>query len=164
MCLRKLNVNSNDGVCITESANNILKYNIIKYNDMDGVQLVDSSYNTISYNDISNNVNWRGIILIGSSNNTFTGNTISNNWRGIWIKQSSDCNHFSDNLVSHNTYMNNNGGIKLEGGTCNYNRFYNNTIEYNDDFGIFFSDTSNNYVTGNVIRYNQGFGFLMDDS
>ena len=90
MCLRKLNVNSNDGVCITESANNILKYNIIKYNDMDGVQLVDSSYNTISYNDISNNVNWRGIILIGSSNNTFTGNTISNNWRGIWIKQSSD--------------------------------------------------------------------------
>jgi len=92
-----INDNSNDGIDIENSSQNIIDgNNQITNNHNDGVYLSNSTNNTISNNNLEYNNN--GIDLESSSQNIINGNQISyNNNNGIDLEAS------DNDTISYNT-------------------------------------------------------------
>jgi uncharacterized repeat protein (TIGR01451 family) len=137
------NASSNglNGIILMAAKSNIIKDNIISFNNGSGLELrYSSAYNTIINNTITNNCvgypnEVAGVQLIYYSNdNTFSKNTISNNKKfGIAI-------YHSDNLViRQNTISGNQNGIHIssinKGHVIYLNEFTNNTNHVNYENG-----------------------------
>jgi len=81
------------------STKNIFSNNLMSNSDT-GIVLEGSSDNVIRGNRISNN-EYHGVDLFESSGNTFTGNIIANNQFGTYLYRS------RDNIIYHNNFINN---------------------------------------------------------
>ena len=147
------------------SDNNILTNNTASYNEC-GIHLTSSSGNILTNNIASHNV--IGITLWGykSNNNTLTNNNAScNDGRGIFLWSSSSGNRLKNNIASHNG-----DGIVLFGWSCtgasssiNANTLSYNTLTNNKYYGIYLSNSDDNYITCNYVSHNNKSGFYLSD-
>ena len=128
--------NVNDGVILV-SDNNIVRDNDIHDNGDGGIDIWSSDYNTIEFNIIYNNSH-QGIWHDDGQRNKIGYNTIENNdMNGIVFfteKKEAFRSYSTYNKIYNNAIKSNGGGILLY--HSNDNRFYNNTIELNIDYGL----------------------------
>lgn len=123
-----------------------------------GIKLYNTNNGTIEDNDFSNN-GWVGIMVYSSNNNTIRGNTANNNnngggyGHGICLAQNSD-----NNTIDNNDFHNNeDDGISFTGG--DYNEIFENIIDNNAGYGVYFSsDSDHNEIFNNNITNNNGYG------
>ncbi len=148
------------------------------YSTHSSVQL-DYSYDERIINNIFEN-NWNddmdnayGILIYNCNRILMHNNTIRNQRdlgggmggisRGIWLYESSNCNMTSNILNDTGDY-----GIHLE--TSYTNRIINNKIHHLTDLvgggtrGIYFDQSSNNYVTYNIINDTGDYGVYLANS
>ena len=106
-----------------------------------------------------------GIKLIGVVNGIIENNFILNH-RLVGIELAGS----HDNIIRNNTIRDNYNGIKLVREWVSYfqyprdNTIINNTINNNEQRGIWFADTDGNYVSSNVITENKLLGIYGDNS
>lgn len=111
--------NSEYGVWIYRSNNNIISNNVAENSNYGILLYANSSHNLISNDTVDNNVH--GINLSESDNNLVSSNTCENNEVGILLHSS------GNNLVSKNMMMNNGSGIYLN--SSGNNLISNNTVD-----------------------------------
>lgn len=136
-----------------------------------GINLLASSNNEISRNKTDSNKQV-GIFLGGSSNNDISGNTMhSNDLDGIALYHSSNENQIFENAIglngrngifllvssngnkiSKNTISNNNTGISLSESSDN--KLFENTLQWNTDYGMHLEGSTNNLIHGNNLIEN----------
>ena len=136
---------------------NITKNNIVK-NSKSGISLAESIYSYIFNNKISNNVK-NGVEIAKSSYIFIHGNfIISNGNNGIYLSSKINGKNYAEgpnNLrIDKNTISKNAGngiyvykagdGVDIKG----------NSIEFNAQNGISFSEIGNNKIQSNIISYN----------
>ena len=134
------------GIALFASNKNIIRNNIIEYNNDRGMRVSYSYYTRIIDNTIKFNKD--GLTLWDSHNTLIENNTISNNIEtGIF-----SWTHTSGNIIKNNIFEDNGrDGIFL----CQGNHFVvNNTIIGNGRDGIKLSTTSSNMVCYNTIDNN----------
>jgi len=96
--------NEDYGIMLGSTTNSTIVNNIIT-NNSQGIYLTNSNNNTISGNYITNNDH--GIWLYDSSNNNIVRNYMANNRNGTSIMLSPFMPTCSNNLIYHNSYVNN---------------------------------------------------------
>jgi nitrous oxidase accessory protein len=134
--------------------NNTITGNNISFNYL-GLQFYKSSYNIMTNNIITSQEN-RGIFLLESSYNNISSNNISKCGMGIASQGGSSYNNYFYNDI----WMNNNIGIYCI--HANFNNFCNNTIRFNNDVGLKLSDMCyNNTIKGNIIDSNMNYGIRL---
>jgi len=146
--------NSEYGILLEDSSNNILTGNSASNNENAGLFLAGSSNNKLTNNTASNNAAC-GIFLEYSSNNILTNNTASNNDCGIFLDYS------SNNILTGNNASNNGWGIYLE--YSNNNILTDNTAYNNVECGIVLQDSSNDILANNTIL-NNDVGIYLNQS
>ena len=132
--------NTNGGIRLSWSIYNMISGNNIANNWNEGIHLDDSPNNSISGNNITNNY-FEGIgIYASSSNNTISRNIIEENGygsllsllssegRGIWLSGS------SDNLIYHNSFINNSNQVLGYGSTNKWDNGYPSGGNYWSDY------------------------------
>jgi parallel beta-helix repeat protein len=157
--------NNGYGIYVLDSLSNTITGNFVSYNNY-GIYLLGSSNNIITNNEASSN-NQNGISLCWwvsnnqpSVSNIITGNTANLNiYYGIFIQTS------HSNTISNNIASNNGVGIYLKKapylGSHSNNPITDNTITYNNIYGIFIDGSSDNSpITTNIVSYNN-FGIYM---
>jgi len=155
--VRNNNITNNHywGISLWYSSNNMLMNNNVSNNDDFGISLDDSSNNMLMNNSVSNN--YFGISLDDSSNNTLMNNSVSNNYFGIYLDDSSN-NMLMNNNVSNNGWC----GIGL--ADSSNNMLMNNNVSNNDDCGIYPYHSSNNMLINNNVLNNGWCGIFLADS
>jgi parallel beta-helix repeat protein len=173
--------NSQYGIQLTYSEDNIVTHNTVTNNSLCGILLEDSNNNTLTDNIITNNLD--GILLgYSSNNNTVTNNNVTNQREhGIRLYESSNNNELKDNTITnnneggiwlyssnnntmtHNIVTNNYGGIRLD-HSSNNNTLTDNTITNNTGYGILLDDCDNNRLTDNIVTNHILCGILLDYS
>lgn len=124
--------NGDSSVSLRSSGNNTLRGNRISFNDWYGISLSESSnHNLIERNDVFQNRN-SGIYLDSSRENIVRENTATDNSRGIYLSYDSN-----ENLVQGNNLSSNEKGLHLANHSSN-NTIENNTAKGNG-YGIFLS-------------------------
>ena len=134
--------------------------------DWAGIRVV-SNNNLIA--NITSTDNWIGMRLESFGNNILIDNNIFSNENGGISLSSSDGNIFINNIVldktisllqsSNNIFANNSvslssgSGFSLH-GSCNNNRFIENTISSNGDEGVYAESSNNNTFIRNDIYSN----------
>jgi len=150
--------NSLCGILLEDSNNNTLTDNIVT-NNLDGIRLgYSSNNNTVTNNNVTNQREHGVRLYELSNNNDLKNNTITNNgMNGIWLYSS------NNNTVTGNTITNNHGGIRLD-HSSNNNTLTDNTITNNHGYGILLDDSDNNWLTSNTIANHILCGILLDYS
>jgi len=130
---------------------------------------IQANHANISNNIIYDNTN--GLYLYYSNNNSILRNIfISNSDYGLFL-HFSDCNHISSNyltknrwgiyciysdlnsILNNNIYLNKYHGIWIS-RISNNNTIYQNIIDFNDGFGLYFYNSDWNNISGNEISNN----------
>jgi len=157
MVIENLNITNTDaGILLGFSSNNIIKDNKISNNVGFSIYLVSSNNNTIVRNNISNND--VGISLDSSINNIIIDNTISLNGGGVDL-----CSFSNNNTITGNTILSNSGvGVSLY--YSNYNNITSNYVSKTNDYGISLSHASNNIIIDNTISSNKNGIMLWSES
>lgn len=95
--------NTDIGIHLIESHDNIIANNIVTSNDITGIWLSYSHRNVVTGNLLNDN-GWHGLYVWASSNNEIVNNTISSNhWFGIRLLFQS-----AGNIIYLNDFINNN--------------------------------------------------------
>jgi parallel beta-helix repeat protein len=147
--------NAKQGVCFTDSSNNLINDSYILDNDKNGIDSAGSSdYNRIINNSITGNT--AGIHLTGAGHNSITDNTVSSN-RGNGIRLGDYTEHSStDNILHNNTIQSNDvSGISF---CTNYNRLSENKISGNSDLALRLSCGESKYYYNYIWRNNTANG------
>ncbi|MCZ7392307.1 MAG: NosD domain-containing protein [Candidatus Methanoperedens sp.] len=146
------------GIYIRSSSNNTLTNNTINSNSNSGIYLLASSNNTLTNNTANSNNG--GIDLYLSSNNVLTSNTANSNSGGISIGGS------SSNTLTNNTANSNGVGIRIDLAfaigtpfTSNNNTLISNTANWNSNYGIYLSGSTNNSIYNNFF-YNTNNSYI----
>jgi len=124
--------NSQSGIAIYESGDNIIRDNELSYN-LDGLKIMSGEYGSgrsITDNNIAHNTN-NGIHLEGQYETSISGNEVTSNGRGIHLRWSYD-NTLSNNEIRSNTY-----GID---STANSDNAFNSNIVCDNTTYDFYSD------------------------
>jgi parallel beta-helix repeat protein len=154
-----------DGIHLFASRNNTITQNILIGNNSryhgiicvnDGISLYDSDNNTISHN-IANFNRAHGIKLQRSNNNTLLNNTaIYNGGSGIYLEESAH-NRILNTCASYNSYAGGwsriVAGIFLWDSQSNEISFCN--LSYNEDYGLYLGNSSQNQIRWNTIHWNE---------
>ena len=120
-----------------------------------GITLSYSNYSVISDNRIASK-RWAGITLREySNNNTISNNIVVDNEYGIKIGYFSGPAGCNNNIITKNNVSNNTIGIEICTASTG-NKIFGNTVENNSDGGILILDVgaSNNKIYHNNILYN----------
>jgi parallel beta-helix repeat protein len=113
-------LNTNDGISLYYSSNNLISSNVISFNYYSGVVLYSSSDNVIACNILSSN--YYGVYLYSSGDDMVSDNTVYSNYYGIHL-YSSGKNLISGNNVSASL----NVGMYIAFYSAN-NTFYHNNL------------------------------------
>jgi len=174
--------NSNDGIRIDGSSNNIINENeisasgehgisiinnsdenqiienVIKKSSGDGIFLENSNKNTIAGNEISDTSSFNGIVLFGGDDNIINENEIKNSGAcGISIN-GSDNNIVSGNKISGSGKH----GIHIK-NSSNNNTIEENVIKKSDRVGIRVAETSNNNtIKENIVKKSGVYDLFQD--
>jgi len=119
---------------------------IPEYGDWRGIFINSTGYAEIRHTDIS----YGGSIRFDSSNNIFVNNSLSNSLR-IYIGRG------YSNVVTGNDISYNKEGICIcgwWGSSSNY--IANNTISYNDGYGIIIDSSKNEVIHNTILSNNEG--------
>lgn len=108
--------NQERGIFVSDSENDLVEGNIVVGNE-EGIYLGASAGIQVTGNNVSSN-NMRGIYIDSSSGNLVTANNISNNGIGIYAYVS------DDNLIYHNSIVNNLDQAYNNGGTSQWDVGY----------------------------------------
>ncbi|UGV41785.1 right-handed parallel beta-helix repeat-containing protein [Methanococcoides orientis] len=150
--------NSDDyGIYLNDCSYNNLTDNSASENNDYGIYLTNSDYNELNGNSAPGGYDSQntGIRIYNSDNNILTNNTASkNDYCGISVDES-DNNILTNNTASSNDYshLGDNCGIWLK--ESYNNTLIGNTVSYNDDYGIYLNDNSDeNDLINNKVKYN----------
>jgi len=130
---------------ITEIKNNIIRNNIINFNDLDGIRSIDAESNSIIKNEIFNNT--EDGIHIRDDNSLIIGNTIFNNTEfGIE-------NYGHSNIIKEGNYfLGNSYGIRNVGDNTIIRQ---NNFTLNDLYGlVIVSNSDDDLIFGNNFTNN----------
>jgi PGF-pre-PGF domain-containing protein len=135
--------------------NNTITNNTLNFNRHHGIQI---SWNS-SDNNITNNTarfnDLNGIALFrSSSNNTIANNTLSSNLIGISLIALEGGNPSNNQIMNNSVNYNNAYGIWLL-NLQNSNDIYNNSALNNNLFGIFVLNSTNNSISNNTVNSNE---------
>jgi nitrous oxidase accessory protein len=146
--------NNTNGITLYASEGNIIESNNIRNNNINeesdcGIFLIYSTNNIIRKNDLKENGDC-SVSLRSSSYNAIVGNNVTkNDWYGISLTESSNKNMIADNNASDN----NNAGIYLDSSRQNLIR--GNVAAHNVQ-GIYLSyDSNDNTLEGNNVSNNE---------
>lgn len=168
------------GISLNYSTNNIISWDTITHNLLEGIFLDSSRNSTLSDNIIRENL-WTGVELWNSGNSNLSDNLVTNNnGSGIILGRSRGC-FISSNNVSSNKYTgiklldsescillenfivhNNLNGISF--GNASNAKIFNNVVLSNRWFGIRIYDSSRNIFTNNTLSNNHRYGILLESS
>lgn len=126
-----------DGIGLSFSYNNIVRYNNLSLNYFSAVDAELSAGNVFSYNFMSGNS--YGIKLSTCDYNVFSGNILHSTGDGITLWKS------SGNTISGNSVTENNYGITAV--SCNNNGIYQNNF-INNTSTFFFQESNNTWDNG----------------
>ncbi len=139
---------------------NHIHNNTIDNNTDDGIQLRYSNNNVIEHNDITNNSD-DGIWLWGSRNNTLSENDITSNDDGVYA--SPDSYAPEDNRIINNSFEKNIDGVVFW-SDCINNTIKDNQFANNTDYNIWMRDGStNNTIESNSISKGS-YGIYLQES
>lgn len=117
--------------------------NTVNVNSESGIVLNSSFDNLIQSNTCVDNFA-RGILLhLDSTGNTIDDNMTSGSMHGIQLNKNAN-----DNIIKNNFLTMNNEGVLIQ-GTSNGNILTRNTLDSNIEFGVFIGESSNNQVYHN---------------
>ncbi len=131
-----------------------ISHNIIT-NNCEGIRLINSSNNNISDNIIQHHSSY-GIVLYESKNNVFLRNTFVDNYISIFFTRWSNYN-----LVFKNNFTDYNFGINLD---YSYNNLITRNLIINGQYGTYLTFSKNNNITNNSIKYNEQSGIYISNS
>ena len=133
------------GIFLDKETNTTISNNLCSFNNGDGLALICNS--SLITNNVCISNNQSGIGLNGFNNEIINNTSTSNKDSGIYIRG-------SGNLVGYNNFSNNDWGLNLD-DFANKNIIFNNTISYNDRYGIVTQvDTINNLIYHNKVISN----------
>jgi parallel beta-helix repeat protein len=145
------------GQVILVNCENITVENLELSNTSVGVTLLGTNNSKIM-NNTANSNNDDGIRLSSSSGNRLTGNTANfNSGASIWLSRSSNNNNLTENTVNSN----NEYGIYLL--WSNNNTLTKNTANANNEYGIYLFSSDNNNLTENTVNSNKKYGIYLSD-
>ncbi len=166
--------NTQDGVAILDSSNNLVQDNTIRGNAA-GVDIENSNSqgNTVAGNVITNNTNYAVGILNGASDNLIGGSTpddrnlLSMDPRGVSIESQSHDNQVIGNYIGTDA----SGNFAVEFGDTSIGvgitDSYNNDVQDNtirgNQYGVAITNAPSihNRIQGNVITNSIGYGVLL---
>ncbi|MFC1504591.1 NosD domain-containing protein, partial [Spirochaetota bacterium] len=158
------NSSTGAGIYIYIGSNNIISYNRIYSNGMNGIRLnTSSTYNNIISSNTICGLNQDIGISIGNGahDNVIVSNIIRDNeGQGIFVGGPS-------NTISYNrVYSNSNYGIRLSSAAANNNLISSNTVwGANQDYGIYLeNDCYHNMIFSNIIKNNDSHGVSLNSS
>ncbi len=146
----------------TKILNNIFTENT------EGIRFQNTSYNIITKNEFFNNKEYN-IVLFQSKNNLINKNNLSDSRKALIVSRGSN-----NNTIIGNNFSNNSISIELDysflnkikanfigkGGSgiyiieSNKNNVTNNTIIYNNNYGIYLQDSEDNIIKLNIFLNN----------
>ena len=149
-----INEESDCGIALAYSRDNIIQYNDLMDNGDSSLSLRSSENNTLRGNIISNN-DWYGISLSESSNKNLIemNNAVGNKDAGIYLDSS------RENTISENIASDNSRGIYLSFDS-NDNILQNNNVSSNGKGIHLANHSSNNTLENNTARKN-GYGIYL---
>lgn len=157
--------NSEHGIKISSSENNIITNCHLVYNSFTGIRFSG----VCRYNSITNSLcsrNEYGIRLYdGCDLNTLTGNRCENNSYGIYI-QNSDNNTITDNICKYNEVSTPTRDVFFSAGIyangdCHYNSISSNTCNSNGEYGLYIYQSNRNSVEKNTCKNNKNDGIFL---
>ncbi|KKL61498.1 hypothetical protein LCGC14_2194710, partial [marine sediment metagenome] len=149
------------GITLENVNNSLIFKNNVSYNNGHGIRLISSFNNSILHNIAQNNT-WEGIFLRYSANNTIRNNTVLNNHRGIRISDCGSQNIVDSNYIyGHSSDFTNSVGIGIY---FSYNILITNNNVFNNNYGIYLTQSANNTIMGNTINSNKRDGIGMQFS
>lgn len=145
---------SSEAIVLNHSPYNTIIKNIIA-NSFNGIALYQSSYNKLTANTVSGHHD--GFEIHNSNYNIIKSNIATLNDNGLELK---DANY--NNIMGNNFSKNGGEGYDYNEGSgmqivekCSYNKFTDNTINYNKNYAFNVQLSSNNNLfTNNIIRNN----------
>lgn len=123
------------GVCLEETAYNLIQNNDVNYNSYYGIYILKSNYSRVTGNEVHNNSRY-GIKVANSDHITINTCNISNNLDGVHLDDNSEI-IISENVI----YENSSDGISV--GSSDNVKILENNI-YNNVFGVYIWRTSDN--------------------
>ena len=149
-----INEESDCGIALAYSRDNIIQYNDLRDNGDSSLSLRSSGNNTLRGNIISNN-DWYGISLSESSNKNLIemNNAVGNKDAGIYLDSS------RENTIRENIASDNSRGIYLSFDS-NDNILQNNNVSSNGKGIHLANHSSNNTLENNTARKN-GYGIYL---
>ncbi|TFF88169.1 MAG: hypothetical protein EU549_03515 [Promethearchaeota archaeon] len=143
----------NDGIDLTDDNNEIV--NNTFSNCEIGIIGYNANNNTISNNTILNG-NSMGISFQSSSNNTIIYNKVINGTFSFAVRcfDFSDFNNISFNIITNNSAKYESGCHGIHIGSGQNNTIYNNTINYNEGYGINLIESNYTIVLNNLLIEN----------
>ena len=173
--------NTRIGIYASQTQKSIITENIIRYSEVDGIQLnYDSKSNVISKNTISRNSHGGIYVGIGSRYNIVSDNVIKNNdGTGITVSHDAEGTVIRNNIIldnrlsgisvleSHtgiidNVIVSNQNGISVSGEYCNISR---NQLMCNSRNGIkVYSYTSGCVISQNSFINNKHHGITISST
>ena len=149
--------NTDDGIELVESGQNVIANNLAENNSECGISIEHSEQNVI-VNNIALSNSYSGILLNDAKANTITGNNASYNEKAGIGLESSEENVIENNLVLNNSH----DGITLL--LSERNVVSNNLALNNGRNGINIYIANDNKIIGNNASYNKGNGILVYSS
>lgn len=143
----KIDDNSDCGILLNNSTNNLIEGNDASVNHARGVFLADSNNNTIANNTIALS-NDDGVVLERSHNNSLTENIALNNYHSGFFLVDSENNTLSWNVLEGNGW----NGVALY--HSNNNKILSNLELNNLNAGVFLSSSANNLLRNNTMAGN----------
>lgn len=118
-----------------------------------GIAIMRTSNNSITDNTIEYYTHPDGysILLWNASNNIISNNTFTDNNNGILLQYSNNNYIFGNSITNNSKYG-------IEQHASEDNNIINNYIVYNTQDGIFLDNPINNIITGNTIANNNQYG------
>lgn len=156
---KNLIYNNSHGIYLNYQCNgNNIFDNLVYNSTYSGIAFIRySNGNTITNNTVYNN-NHEGIYLYAADANTISLNRVyENKLNGIILTHEST-DGCANNKITNNSVLKNKGDGLHTTSRSNGNTIANNTIENNEDNGIYFYFSSGNTITNNSICHNTNDG------
>ncbi|HID71236.1 MAG TPA: hypothetical protein EYP29_00640, partial [Thermoplasmata archaeon] len=144
------------GIYLDGRADYIIENNTIK-NCYRGLNLF-YSYNKVIRGNIFKECDAQGIIMYSSTGNLLENNVFENTPQGLYLYRDA-----WDNIIRNNTFRWNTQGIYLRHVNTYNNTFINNTVEYNS-YGVFVvTDAHHNILINSTITGNSYYDVYLDE-